>query len=93
MSKVLSDECINSGTYIKMLTGYEPQTPIIDWSEYNRLSKIYPTLIEHWDYPVSEIDHISEANLTVVLVMFNNDTDGGLIFRYCEIEEELFKAS
>lgn len=72
------DGCYDSDEYIEILTGNKPVIkPTLD--ELEKLE------LEYWNYPLTEIDHIIENDIDVVLVRFPN-LYGGYDYRFCEVE-------
>lgn len=70
---IKSDKCYSSKEYIGMITGSEPK-------RNPTLSQIENLQLNYWNYPINEIEHIIDNNLSVVLVKFP-----GNIYRFCEI--------
>ena len=84
MSCIKDNECWDSADYIEEITCYKPTKNLTleEWEDFkNKYSDIY------WNYPLTEIDHIIENEINVVLVRFPNE-QGGYDYRFCEIPKE-----
>ena len=79
---VKDDICYESYEYINMICDSE-----YNWHSFplSDLPK-YLGEFELWDYPITEIDHILENDIDVVLVRFPELCDEyGYEYRFCEI--------
>lgn len=77
MKNIRSDKCYDSDEYLEMTTGNLPAyKPSLDEVEAMHL--------DYWNYPLTEIDHIIENELKVVLVRFP-ECYGGYEYRFCEV--------
>lgn len=77
---IKNDECINSDEYLALITGRFPdKEPTLKELEEMELDK--------WNYPLTEIDHIMENEIPVVLVRFPS-VNGWYDYRFCEVEAD-----
>ena len=74
---IISDYCYDSSDYVEMITGNLP-------IENPTLNELENMQIDKWNYPLTEINHIIENDLKVVLVRFP-EIYGGYEYRFCEI--------
>lgn len=80
MSVILNDRCLDSKEYLKEITGFS-------FCEEISLEKCEKILEERnmclWNYPLTEIEHIIENDIDVVLVRFPK-INGEYEYRLCE---------
>lgn len=77
---IKNNECIDSDEYVALITGKFPdKEPTLKELEEMELDK--------WNYPLTEIDHIMENEIPVILVRFPSP-DGGYDYRFCEVEAD-----
>lgn len=77
---VKDDICYESNEYINMIYDSEDNWYSFPLSDLPK----YLGEFELWDYPITEIDHILENDIDVVLVRFP-ELYGGYEYRFCEI--------
>lgn len=80
MSCIKDDTCLDSMEYVELVTGDEPVDNI-------SLEELEEMELDLWNYPLTEIEHIIENNLNVVLVRFP-EMYGGYDYRFCEVPDE-----
>ena len=84
MSNIKDDKCWDSADFLEEYADYRPCEDV-------ELEKFEEILEENdvclWNYPLTEIDHIIENNIDVVLVRFP-EMYGGYEYRFCEIPKE-----
>lgn len=77
---IKNNECMDSDEYVALITGKFPdKEPTLKQVEEMELDK--------WNYPLTEIDHIIENEIPVILVRFPSP-DGGYDYRFCEVEAD-----
>lgn len=77
---IKNNECIDSDEYVALITGKFPdKEPTLKELEEMELDK--------WNYPLTEIDHIMENEIPVILVRFPSP-DGGYDYRFCEVDAD-----
>lgn len=79
MKNIITNDCYNSSDYLEIITG---EKSIKDVS----LAELEEMELGLWNYPLTEIDHIIENDLKVVLVRFP-EMYGGYEYRFCEVQE------
>lgn len=84
MGKILYDECFDSADYIEEVTGCRPFTNVSLEECENILQEKDICL---WNYPLTEIEHILENDIDVILVKFPYFY-GGYEYRLCEVQKE-----
>ena len=84
LSCIKDNTCWDSAEYVEEVTGYRPPANIT-LKELEDLFKEEEVCL--WNYPLTEIEHIIENELEVVLVRFPEYT-GGYEYRFCEISNE-----
>ena len=77
---VKDNMCYESFEYINMIYDNEDSWCSFPLSDLPK----YLGDLELWDYPITEIDHILENDIDVVLVRFP-ELYGGYEYRFCEI--------
>ena len=87
MSWIKADCCLDGTDFLEEYAGYRPCGEVT-LDEFEKFLKEKEVCL--WNYPLTEIDHIIENNMDVVLVRFP-EMYGGYEYRFCEIpkEEEL----
>ena len=85
MSNIMSDVCYDSADYIEEVTGYRPYEDVT-LEECEKILKEREVCL--WNYPLTEIDHIIENNINVILVRFPENY-GGYDYRFCEVSKEV----
>lgn len=80
MSCIIENTCLDSTEYVELVTGCEPVDEI-------SLEELEEMELDFWNYPLTEIEHIIENNLNVVLVRFP-EMYGGYEYRFCEVPDE-----
>lgn len=76
---IKNNECIDSDEYVALITGKFP-------GKAPTLKEVEEMELEKWNYPLTEIDHIMENEIPVILVRFPSP-DGGYDYRFCEIDD------
>lgn len=77
---IKNNECIDSDEYVALITGKFPD-------KEPTLKEIEEMELDKWNYPLTEIDHIMENEIPVILVRFPSP-DGGYDYRFCEVEAD-----
>lgn len=77
---IKNNECIDSDEYVALITGKFPD-------KEPTLKEIEEMELDKWNYPLTEIDHIMENKIPVILVRFPSP-DGGYDYRFCEVEAD-----
>lgn len=77
---IKNNECIDSSEYVALITGKFP-------SKEPTLKEVEEMELEKWNYPLTEIDHIMENEIPVILVRFPSP-DGGYDYRFCEVDAD-----
>lgn len=85
MSNIMSDVCYDSADYIEVVAGYRPCEDVT-LEECGRILEEREVCL--WNYPLTEIDHIIENDINVILVRFPEDDGNGYDYRFCEIPKE-----
>lgn len=84
---VKSERVYTAPSYLKEITGKWIQTK--GMSEVELIEETVGN--ELWNYPLTEIDHIVENNINVVLVAcikWNCEDDYNIVYRWCEVPED-----
>lgn len=76
---IKNNECIDSDEYVALITGKFPD-------KEPTLKEVEEMELEKWNYPLTEIDHIMENEIPVILVRFPSP-DGGYDYRFCETDD------
>lgn len=76
---IKNNECIDSDEYVALITGKFPD-------KEPTLKEIEEMELDKWNYPLTEIDHIMENEIPVILVRFPSP-DGGYDYRFCETDD------
>lgn len=76
---IKNNECIDSDEYVALITGKFP-------CKEPTLKEVEEMELEKWNYPLTEIDHIMENEIPVILVRFPSP-DGGYDYRFCETDD------
>ena len=77
---IKNNECIDSSEYVALITGKFP-------GKEPTLKEVEEMELDKWNYPLTEIDHIMENEIPVILVRFPSP-DGGYDYRFCEVEAD-----
>lgn len=80
MNNIVDNICYDSADYVEMVTESRPVEDVT-------LEDLEEMELELWNYPLTEIDHIIENDLKVVLVRFP-ELYGGYEYRFCEIQSD-----
>lgn len=83
LSCIKDNTCWDSAEYVEEVTGCRPYKNIT-LKELEDLFKEEEICL--WNYPLTEIEHIIENELKVVLVRFPEDI-GEYEYRFCEIHD------
>lgn len=84
MSNIKDDNCWDSADFLEIYVGYRPCEDV-ELEKFEEILKENEVCL--WNYPLTEIDHIIENNIDVVLVRFP-EMYGGYEYRFCEISDE-----
>lgn len=76
---IASNHCLDSDEYVKLITEYRPTNKLT-------LEELEKMQLDKWNYPLTEVEHIVENQIPVVLVRFP-EMYGGYEYRFCEIDE------
>ena len=85
MSCIKDDYCWDSADFLEEYADYRPCDDVVTIDEFEEILEENEICL--WNYPLTEIDHIIENNIDVVLVRFTDDYDG-YEYRFCEIPKE-----
>lgn len=77
---IISYLCFTSGQYVSMVTKKTV-------SHNPTLSELENMQLNYWNYPLTEIEHILENNIDVILVQFPKG-NGTYEYRLCEVKKE-----
>lgn len=77
---IISYLCFTSGQYVSMVTKKTV-------SHNPTLSELENMQLDYWNYPLTEIEHILENNIDVILVQFPKG-NGAYEYRLCEVKKE-----
>lgn len=80
VSCIKEDVCLNSADYLNLVTDREI-------TENLTLEQLEKLKLDVWNYPLTEIEHIIENQIQVVLVRFPKK-DGDYEYRFCELFSE-----
>ena len=85
MSCIKENECFDSKVFLKMYVDYDScgEVTLEEFEEILEENKICL-----WNYPLTEIDHIIENDIDVVLVRFPEMDASGYEYRFCEIPKD-----
>jgi hypothetical protein len=83
MSCIKDDDCFDSADYVEFVAGCRP-------TENVTLEQLEKMKLDVWNYPLTEIEHIIENHIPVVLVRFP-ETYGGYIYRFCELKNKILE--
>lgn len=76
---IASNHCLDSDEYVELITEYRP-------TNKPTLEELKKMQLDKWNYPLTEVEHIVENQIPVVLVRFP-EMYGGYEYRFCEIDE------
>lgn len=84
MSCIKDDCCWEVEEYLEQYIKYRPCGQI-SLKKFEKILEEYE--VNLWNYPLTEIDHIIENNIDVILVRFP-EFYGGYEYRFCEIPKQ-----
>ena len=84
MGCIKDNDCWDSADYLEEFAEYRPSEDVT-LGEFEEI--LEEREINLWNYPLTEIEHIIENEINVVLVRFPDEYDG-YDYRFCEVPEE-----